>query len=103
MAPSFTPLVIALMRSCVLFVCRFRESSNMTDRMAALTVLCDHDTPCRTEALQVSWQSSTHADLANGRATVCVWRFGVDGVESMLHAAQHSMLREGPCVVCAAV
>jgi hypothetical protein len=25
----------------------------MTDRMAALTVLCDHDTPAREQALQV--------------------------------------------------
>lgn len=31
---------------------RFREATNMTDRMAALTVLCDHDTAARTQALQ---------------------------------------------------
>ena len=32
---------------------RFRESTNMTDRMAALTVLCDHDCPQRSAALEV--------------------------------------------------
>ena len=37
----------------VLVWCRFREATNMTDRMAALTVLCDHDTPARAAALQV--------------------------------------------------
>lgn len=31
---------------------RFREATNMTDRMAALTVLCDTDTPGREQALQ---------------------------------------------------
>jgi hypothetical protein len=37
--------------TCLLF--RFREATNMTDRMAALTVLCDTDTPGREQALQV--------------------------------------------------
>jgi Domain of unknown function (DUF3458_C) ARM repeats len=34
-------------------LCSFREATNMTDRMAALTALCEHDTPARAAALEV--------------------------------------------------
>jgi aminopeptidase N len=37
---------------------RFREATNMTDRMAALSVLCDHDTPQRAAALQEFYEAN---------------------------------------------
>lgn len=36
---------------------RFRDATNMTDRMAALSVLCDHDTPERAAALQEFYEA----------------------------------------------
>eukprot|EP00879_Flechtneria_rotunda_P017716 GHRR01018571.1.p1 GENE.GHRR01018571.1~~GHRR01018571.1.p1 ORF type:complete len:756 (+),score=282.34 GHRR01018571.1:954-3221(+) len=42
---------------------RFREATNMTDRMAALTVLCDHDTPQREAALQEFYQANKDKPL----------------------------------------
>jgi aminopeptidase N len=42
---------------------KFREATNMTDRMAALTVLCDHDTPARAEALQEFYESNKDKPL----------------------------------------
>eukprot|EP00878_Enallax_costatus_P011824 GHUV01012345.1.p1 GENE.GHUV01012345.1~~GHUV01012345.1.p1 ORF type:complete len:544 (+),score=203.91 GHUV01012345.1:419-2050(+) len=42
---------------------KFRESTNMTDRMAALTVLCDHDTPGRAAALQEFYEANKDKPL----------------------------------------
>ena len=63
-ASTVNALRVMLSHVCVLccavlaVLFRFREATNMTDRMAAFTVLCDHDTPARAAALQVrllSW------------------------------------------------
>eukprot|EP00775_Hariotina_reticulata_P008908 gene8909-9085_t len=42
---------------------RFRESTNMTDRMAALMVLCDHDCPQRTAALEEFYEANKDKPL----------------------------------------
>lgn len=78
-ASTVNALRVMLSHVCVLccavlaVLFRFREATNMTDRMAALTVLCDHDTPGRAAALQVrllSW----HVDDSTTTTTHFVFR-----------------------------
>jgi aminopeptidase N len=42
---------------------RFREATNMTDRMAALQVICEHDTPGRKQALQEFYEANKDKPL----------------------------------------
>jgi len=73
---------------------RFREATNMTDRMAALSVLVDHDTAGRAQALQEFYEANKDKPLTLLKWLVtqagCSMPGNISNVRSLLdHPAFH--------------